>query len=297
MLRADVVDPTPQLLDRGRERRELGGEIGQAPGHACTGRLEALGSAGELGSQRLDFAAQLPPFRLADAVELVEPRRGGVERGPQLVDGPLQPAALLRLGGLVDDGLVRAAEPPLRIGRRRRAQLLEVGPLVGQGARQLEPREASLRDEDLAEPLPRLLLDSERMLELFLVDRALLHEDLADRPPAALARVERRPFRGDSGQIGLGGVLVLLRLLLECARPLERGPLVCERAREIEPRDAVARDEDLAEPHPGPLLLFERALQVVLGDETFLDEDRPDQACGNRRCFHIPLIGSPSDEV
>ncbi len=65
--------------------------------------------------------------------------------------------------------------------------LLELCPLLGEHARELEPRHAELGDDDLSQPFTRFLLHLQRALQLLTRDQILLHEDGADQ-----ARLDRR---------------------------------------------------------------------------------------------------------
>ena len=58
----------------------------------------------------------------------------------------------------------------------------------------------------------------------------------------------------------------------------ERGPLLGERACELEARDAALRDEDLAQLLAAFLLDLERTVELRVGDETALDEDLAERA-------------------
>ena len=61
------------------------------------------------------------------------------------------------------------------------ARTAELGPLLGDDARELVPRDAETLDEDLAELLPGLALDLERDPDLALREKASLDEHRADQ--------------------------------------------------------------------------------------------------------------------
>src|SRR6188472_471528 len=93
--------------------------------------------------------------------------------------------------------------------------------LLGQRAGELELADHALGDERLSEPLARLALSCESLVELLLGDETALDEDVSETAPA-------------------GAVL----------RPggsTELGPLIRHDARELLARDAEALDENLAE--------------------------------------------------
>ncbi len=151
-------------------------------------------------------------------------------------------------------------------------RLPERSHLLGERTRELELADNPLGDECLAEPLTRLALSHERLVELALRDEPALDEDIPETAPA------RRVFRP-------GG-------------PTELCPLLCHDARELPPRDAESLDQDLTELLPGLALDLERDADLALGDEPALDEERADQAYRERLggC-HAPSIGSPSNEL
>ena len=111
---------------------------------------------------------------------------------------------------------------------------------------------------------------------------------------ARQAVVQSPRIRPSSSEIAL---LRLRLALLGVALALVLGPLLGERAREVEPLDAELLDEDLAQPIAGRTLLRERKLQLLLGDEAFLDEDGADQPGRNGRRIHGRSIGNPSFEL
>src|SRR5262249_53675613 len=92
---------------------------------------------------------------------------------------------------------------------------------------------------------------------------------------------------------GLGHGLTFFDLPLA----LVLGPLLGEGAGEVEPLDTVLFDEDLAEANSGSALLFERELQLLLGDQALLDEDGADQVARDNGRIHGPSIGNPSFEL
>ena len=133
----------------------------------------------------------------------------------------------------------------------------------------------------------------QRVLELLVGDEPALHEDLPDRPLHGWGRRGRNVVGDGRRRAALRLGLTLLRVPL----PLVLGPLLGERAGEVEPLDAELVDQDLAEPFTGCALLLERLFELLLGDEALLDEDGADQPGGNCRRVHAPSIGNPSFEL
>ena len=112
-----------------------------------------------------------------------------VERGIELIaaDEPEldedladRPPDLHLAGGHWGDGrlLLRGNAVALRV--------FELGPLLGEHARKLEPRDAELCHDDLAEPVAAVCLQLQRPLELLVRDHVLLDENGADQ-----ARLDR----------------------------------------------------------------------------------------------------------
>ena len=103
---------------------------------------------------------------------------------------------------------------------------------------------------------------SRRFGELGLGDQALLHEEPAQRTPG----------RGDLGEVrlglGLGGLLQLDAVLCR------------EDAGEREAGHVAAVDHDLAEQAAGAALLVERELQLGLGQQAFVGQQRAELAPG-----------------
>ena len=166
---------------------------------------------------------------LAKRVELVEPllERGDTEIEPgeaadelldvgepllQVGDVLLPPHEARTAGRRALDRaepLLGRAQPLLELGDRRVIPRSEVHrgvaaaptatgrwqqepvrlPVLGERAREVETREAALRDEDLADPAALLALDLERRLELRARDETELDEDLADGTPAVGGRL------------------------------------------------------------------------------------------------------------
>ena len=79
----------------------------------------------------------------------------------------------------------RAADPaaprPGPDDRVRPVGLLELGPLLGEHAGELDARDVELGDEDLPEQLPALGLKLERTVELLLGQKPTLDEEGADQ--------------------------------------------------------------------------------------------------------------------
>ena len=63
----------------------------------------------------------------------------------------------------------------------RRLLLLELGPLLGEHAGELETRDLELGDQDLPEQLPALGLNLESAVELLLGQKPTLDEERADQ--------------------------------------------------------------------------------------------------------------------
>ncbi len=302
-VRLDLLDPLAKAVC---DDPELGPNRGCGSGSRRRRR----------GDRRLDLAeprAQLVEVprlvRRERLLQLVEPRgdrrlETGVSRvarirelldaRPELLDPRRQLARDGAVGGgRRSDDLGSGLDP---LGRRRRrlvgrAKLLERRPLVGERARELEARELAGGDEDLAEPAAALPLLLEGLFELLLGHEPALHEDLSDRALEDAAggggdgrERDRRRHRRRLAVLDSSPALVL-------------GPLLGEGAREVEPLDAELLDQDLAEPLARRALLLEGELELLLGDEALLDEDRADQTGGDRRRVHGPLIGNPSFEL
>ncbi len=255
----DLLDRLAQRGDlrapvaRGRHGVHAGAERNEVLAQPLRGPLEGGLPASSLLRERVDARAQL--------MEGVTDLRNGDVRGRRIRRGHLghRQDVVARRGG----------------GRRGGGtQLLEGRPLVGQRACEVEPAQLPARDEDLAQPLPRLLLQLERVLQLILRDEPPLDEDLADRPLVSGLLRRRLELGPDSGEMQRGK---LFRLLLR-AQPLVLGPLLGQHAGDVEPRDAEAGDEDLPEALAGRALLLERELELLLGDDPLLDEDLTDQA-------------------
>ena len=292
----------PQLVDARAQHLEVAVE-GADRVHA---ELELLDPRRERRAQGIEVADCLHLRRqLVDARRQVRVScRPGGKRLQLRTDGLELGADLGRLGR---DGCrrgrwrSRCGRRPVRcgrdrtVGRRRRwAQLLKVGPLVGKGARKLETGDAALRHQRLADALPGLALRGERTLQLLGGHEALLDEDLPDRPSVTLIRRGRgrrllcgcaRHRLGDDG-------------LPWCASAFHLFPLLGQDARELETGHAEVRDEHLTEAFSALLLDLERALQLLGRHEAALDEHGPNQAGrGGRRFAHVLSIGSPSFEV
>ena len=124
--------------------------------------------------------------------------------------------------------------------------------LLGQRAGELELADHALSDERLSEPLARLALADERLVELLLGDEAALDEDVPETAPA-------------------GGVL-------RPGGPTELGPLLRNDARELLARDAESLDEELAELLTRLALDLEGDADLAFGDEAALDEERADES-------------------
>ena len=135
------------------------------------------------GDRRLDGIGR--------TLDLLAPRlpRGDAFRGAQPLlqsrDCLVQPLHVRRRG-VPDDR--RRRQRLLRLRRARRSNLSQRGPLIRKRARELQSRDASLRDEDLAELLASLALRLERAVELGVGDEPLLREDLAERARGVIAR-------------------------------------------------------------------------------------------------------------
>ena len=129
---------------------------------ACDGGLDALGQVGDPVVGVLAGLARPDPLR-------------------QLGDGVLQARRVLIL-------VVRLGGGGLRGRRRHREQRDRralVGPLLGEGARELESCDRPVVDEDLAERLARLLLLDGRLRQRLLRREAELEQDVSD--PSGLA--------------------------------------------------------------------------------------------------------------
>ncbi len=176
--------------------------------------------------------------------------------------------------------------PALDALRRRRSELLQAGPLLGERAREIQPRQGPATDQHLSERLTALLLRLQRLFELGLVDEASLDEDLADAPAA-----RRRPAR----LIRLGPADPESPLRSPCVRLLELGPLLGEHAGELDPRDVELGDQDLAQEHSRLGLELEGTLELLVGQKPTLDEEGADQPRLQDRCLrHATCIGNPS---
>ena len=280
--------------------------------HPCSQLLQ--GSAERLDLLRLD-ARRRPgdplldggdrrPHVVGEQPQILVPRgRGGrVLDGPhplrELLDGAMQVGRPLS-GGRRSSG--DAVLPRLRLDGLRRPQLLQGRPLLGERAREIEPRETSLLDEHLAQTRAGLALHVERPVEVVGGDETSREEDLADgaaqlwldRNRVRLRLPCRRRCRSGSGRGGRRGLVVARRSVA-----LELRPLLGEHARELEARDAEFRHDDLAQALAGLRLLLERELELFLRDEALLDEEGADQARRDGRgCFHIASIGRHSFEV
>ena len=144
--------------------------------------------------------------------------------------------------------------------------------LLGQRAGELELADHALGDERLSEPLARLALSCEGLVELLLGHEAALDEDVPETAPAGA--------------------------VLRPRRPTELGPLIRHDARELLARHAEALDENLAELLARLPLDLERDADLAFGDKPALDEERADEP-GWKRLWsrHGPCIGSPSNEL
>ena len=144
------------------------------------------------------------------------------------------------------------------------------GHLLGERAGELELADHPLRHEHLAEPLARLALARERLVELLLVHEPAVDKDLSQTAPA-------------------GGVL-------RPGRASELRPLLRDHARKLLARDPEALDQHLSELLAALALDLERDADLALRDEPSLDEERADQTRGKRlRCRHARCIGTPSN--
>ena len=137
--------------------------------------------------------------------------------------------------------------------------------LLRKRAREVDAREEAFRDEDLAElaPAMALLLPGKGLVQLLPRQEPFLDEELPERAP------HRRRGRGG------------LRLRLRRRLDLD-AVLLGERAGERERGDRAGLDEDLADEPAAPLLLGQRPLELVLGQQAFRHEERSKRLPGIR---------------
>ena len=135
--------------------------------------------------------------------------------------------------------------------------------LLAEGACELGARDRAALDQDLAETAVRLVLCEQRFRELGLRDQALLHEQPS----------ERTPGRRDLAEVRLGLRLGLGLLQLDAVLRREDA---CERERGHVP----AVDDDLAEQAAGAALLVERELELGVGQQAFVGQQRAELAPG-----------------
>ena len=179
----EPIRAMPERLHLGRQRRHLTCELGEAASTLGPRSLDLVdGSLETLLRVRERAAHIFDPGRSVDLCRSVRVGDSlthlGETRG-ELVDPSDE---LCRNGRGVLRRFGTLAVRPRGLGR---AQLLQVRPLVGESACELEPRDRALCDEDLAEPLAGLALAAKRSCQLVLRDHSLLDEDLAERSPLA----------------------------------------------------------------------------------------------------------------
>ncbi len=162
----DRLDPTRQLLESSPDtgdrfelftRRRLG-KPGLDLGY---GRLKSFGC-------RTDLLA--PRLTCRDALGSTQPLLQSRNRLVESLD--------VRRWQLLRDGWLHGR---LRLGRARRTNLSECGPLLRERTRELQARDAALCNEDLAQFLPPIALRLEGLVELFVGDETLLDEDRSER--------------------------------------------------------------------------------------------------------------------
>ena len=134
-----------------------------------------------------------------------------------------------------------------------------------EGACEVDAGEEAFRDEDLAElaAAVALLLPGKGLVQLLPRQEPFLDEELPERAP-------HRGWGRGRFRLGLRRGLDLDAVLLgECARERERG-------------ERPGLDEDLADEPAGPLLLGQRPLELVLGQQAFRHEERSKRLPGIR---------------
>ena len=162
-----------------------------------------------------------------------------------------------------------AVLPRLRIDDRSRgAKLLQRRPLLCERACEIEARQASLLDQDLADAGAGFALGVECSLELVVADEAKLDKDLTNRPSDGRLNGRFLDKRERHDRC----------LLIARHRGLELCPLLSEDARELEPRDAELCHDDLTQALTGVLLQFKGPLELIIRNQALCHEDGADQA-------------------
>ena len=150
--------------------------------------------------------------------------------------------------------------------RRRRPQLLQAGPLLGERACKVEPRQGPAADQHLPSGCP----------VSFCASAPRRARSRPTKPRSTKISPMRRrspPCRGDPAI----RPLLVRPAHLAGPRLLELGPLLGEHAGELDTRDLELGDEDLPEQLPALGLELERALELLVGQKPTLDEEGADQ--------------------
>ena len=277
--RLRLARPVDQLLDASAEL-----------GHGLAPLLRGLRQVFEPRSQRRELVPQSGDVLVGCTGGLpgLLGARGRVGTGLPHLHGRLAGGRRRARERVGDD-----SQPGQSASGRLRLRRLEARGLVLQRIPEPEPRQLALRDQDLSELAAAELLFLERVFELPARDEASLDEDLSDRA-LRRRRIVATPFVEHPRELANRGVrfAVLLR-----PERLDLGPLRRERTLEVGARHPELRHQDFAQARAGRLLLLQGELELGLGDQPLVDDERPDQARRDCRRIHTFRIGNPSSEL
>jgi hypothetical protein len=156
--------------------------------------------------------------------------------------------------------------------------------LLGNCRDEFGPRYIPGLEEDLAESKPLSALLGQRLAELILGERSPLDEDLPKRAP--------RPSVGLGTGFGPDGSLNVARLEFDL-----QPALFGEGCRQFLGRNHVLRNQDLAQPPAGALLVLQRRFELFSCDQSPPDEEFAEGAPGIRELLHEEKIGTQAGRL